>query len=94
MGQKDTFVDFEQGLNVCIRQIRTALLNLHPRCPRFVETVPRRGYRFIAQAAQVARPAPVDSLAVLPFDNSSGDPDLENDPSRRFGQVDDSPRPR
>jgi TolB-like protein/Flp pilus assembly protein TadD len=74
--EKDTFVDFEQGLNVCIRQIRTAL-NDTPAAPRFVETVPRRGYRFIAQATLVARPAPVDSLAVLPFENSSRDPDLE-----------------
>lgn len=73
---KDTFVDFEQSLNVCIRQIRT-VLNDTPAAPRFVETVPRRGYRFIAKATLVARPAPVDSLAVLPFENSRGDPDLE-----------------
>jgi TolB-like protein/Flp pilus assembly protein TadD len=74
--EKDTFVDFEQGLNVCIRQIRIAL-NDTPVAPRFIETVPRRGYRFIAQTTQVARPTPVNSLAVLPFENSSGDPDLE-----------------
>ena len=73
---KDTFVDFEQGLNVCIRQIRTAL-NDTPSAPRFVETVPRRGYRFIAHAIQSAHPAPINSLAVLPFENSGGDPDLE-----------------
>jgi TolB-like protein/Tfp pilus assembly protein PilF len=73
---KDTFVDFEQGLNVCIRQIRTAL-NDTPASPRFVETVPRRGYRFIAPATKVAPSTPVNSLAVLPFENSSGDPDLE-----------------
>jgi TolB-like protein/Tfp pilus assembly protein PilF len=74
--EKDTFVDFEQGLNVCIRQIRTAL-NDTPAAPRFVETVPRRGYRFIAEAAQIARPATVNSLAVLPFENSDCDPDLD-----------------
>lgn len=73
---EDTFVDFEQGLNVCIRQIRTAL-NDTPASSRFVETVPRRGYRFIASATNVARHAPVNSLAALPFENSSGDPDLE-----------------
>jgi TolB-like protein/Tfp pilus assembly protein PilF len=73
---KDTFVDFEQGLNVCIRQIRTAL-NDTPTAPRFVETVPRRGYRFIAHATQVARAAPLNSLAVLPFENASSDPDLD-----------------
>src|SRR5580692_2048956 len=54
----DTFVDFEQGLNVCIRQTRTAL-NDTPSAPRFVETVPRRGYRFIAPASRVARSTPV-----------------------------------
>jgi TolB-like protein/DNA-binding winged helix-turn-helix (wHTH) protein/tetratricopeptide (TPR) repeat protein len=43
----DTFVDFEQSLNFCIRQIRAAL-NDDPEKPLFVETLPRRGYRFIA----------------------------------------------
>ena len=74
--EKDTFVDFEQGLNVCIRQIRTALNDM-PAAPRFVETIPRRGYRFIARTTQVECSRPVKSLAVLPFENSSGDPDLE-----------------
>jgi TolB-like protein/Tfp pilus assembly protein PilF len=73
---QDTFVDFEQGLNVCIRQIRTAL-NDAPAAPRFVETVPRRGYRFIAAATEIPLPCPVKSLAVLPFENSSSDADLE-----------------
>src|SRR5580693_3454749 len=73
---QDTFVDFEQSLNVCIRQIRTAL-NDAPSAPRFVETVPRRGYRFIAAATEISPPCPVNSLAVLPFENSSGDADLE-----------------
>jgi TolB-like protein/Tfp pilus assembly protein PilF len=73
---QDTFVDFEQGLNVCIRQIRTAL-NDTASAPRFVETVPRRGYRFIAPATKLARPRPVNSLAVLPFENPGGDADLD-----------------
>jgi TolB-like protein/Flp pilus assembly protein TadD len=73
---QDTFVDFEQGLNVCIRQIRTALSDT-ASAPRFVETVPRRGYRFIAPAIKLARPHPVNSLAVLPFENPGGDADLE-----------------
>jgi len=42
-----TFVDFEQGINKSIRQIRDAL-NDHADRPRFIETLPRRGYRFIA----------------------------------------------
>ena len=73
---QDTFVDFEQGLNVCIRQIRTVLKD-SAAAPRYVETVPRRGYRFIAPATPIARVARVDSLVVLPFENSNGDPDLE-----------------
>ena len=42
-----TFVDFEQGLNFCVRRIR-AVLDDDAEKPRFIETLPRRGYRFIA----------------------------------------------
>ncbi|ABF42545.1 lysine decarboxylase transcriptional regulator, CadC [Candidatus Koribacter versatilis Ellin345] len=56
----DTFVEFDDGLNTAIKKLRTALgdsaLN-----PRFVETVPRRGYRFIAPVSvlsPVATPEP------------------------------------
>lgn len=41
-----TFVDFEQGLNFCVRQIRLALDD-EAESPKFIETVPRRGYRFV-----------------------------------------------
>ena len=44
----DTFVDFEHGLNFCIRQIRLAL-NDHAENPSYVETLPRLGYRFMAK---------------------------------------------
>jgi TolB-like protein/DNA-binding winged helix-turn-helix (wHTH) protein/Tfp pilus assembly protein PilF len=47
----DTFVDFEQGLNVCIRQIRAALAD-DAESPRYVETLSRRGYRFIARVEE------------------------------------------
>lgn len=43
----DTFVDFEHGLNYAIRQIRSALED-DAENPRFVETLPKRGYRFVA----------------------------------------------
>jgi len=43
----NTFVDFENGLNFSIRQIRAAL-NDDADTPRYVETLPRRGYRFIS----------------------------------------------
>jgi TolB-like protein/DNA-binding winged helix-turn-helix (wHTH) protein/Flp pilus assembly protein TadD len=43
----ETFVDFEHGLNFAIRQIRAALGD-DAEQPRFLETLPKRGYRFIA----------------------------------------------
>ncbi len=43
----ETFVDFEHGLNFCIKQIRTALGD-NAQAPLYIETLPRRGYRFIA----------------------------------------------
>jgi TolB-like protein/DNA-binding winged helix-turn-helix (wHTH) protein len=43
----DTFVDFEHGLNFCIKQIRGALGD-NAQAPLYIETLPRRGYRFIA----------------------------------------------
>jgi len=43
----DTYVDFEQGLNQCIMQIRTALKDSSSR-PLYIETLPRKGYRFLA----------------------------------------------
>ena len=43
----DTFVDFELGLNSAVRKLRDALGDSADN-PRFIETVPRRGYRFIA----------------------------------------------
>jgi DNA-binding winged helix-turn-helix (wHTH) protein len=43
----DTFVDFEHGVNAAIRTLRRALCDSHKK-PRFIETLPRRGYRFIA----------------------------------------------
>src|SRR5580704_14009720 len=43
----DTFVDFEHGVNAAIQSLRRALCDSHKK-PRFIETLPRRGYRFIA----------------------------------------------
>ena len=42
----DTFVDFEHGLNTAIKRLRYALGD-SAGTPRFIETLPRRGYRFI-----------------------------------------------
>jgi DNA-binding winged helix-turn-helix (wHTH) protein len=53
----DTFVDFDGGLNFCINQIRRALRD-SAESPRFVHTLPRRGYRFLASVETVAAPVP------------------------------------
>jgi DNA-binding winged helix-turn-helix (wHTH) protein/tetratricopeptide (TPR) repeat protein len=47
----ETFVDFESGLNYCVKQIRAALGD-DAEIPRFIETLPKRGYRFIAPVEQ------------------------------------------
>src|SRR5229473_3357695 len=50
----DTFVDFDHSLNTAIRKLRRALGDDNKR-PRFVETLPKRGYRFIGTVEQDAR---------------------------------------
>jgi TolB-like protein/DNA-binding winged helix-turn-helix (wHTH) protein len=123
----DTFVDFDHGLNAAVKRLRDALGDTSEN-PRFIETLARRGYRFIApvdspaarpvpepsrlaRTAQVIRPAylfglagiaaailvlvvalyvvrshwtrrgfvekHIESLAVLPLENLSRDPDQE-----------------
>ncbi len=53
----DTFVDFEHGLNTAVNRLRDVLGDSADR-PRFVETVPRRGYRFNREIAALVGPAP------------------------------------
>jgi hypothetical protein len=52
----ETFVDFEQGLNFAINKIRTTLGD-DAETPRYIETLPRRGYRFIAPIEATPQPA-------------------------------------
>ena len=49
----DTFVDFDHGLNKSIQKLREALGDTADN-PRFIETLPRRGYRFIAPVSERA----------------------------------------
>ena len=49
----DTFVDFDAGLNVVVNKIRH-VLDDSASSPRYIETLPRRGYRFIASVESVA----------------------------------------
>jgi TolB-like protein/Tfp pilus assembly protein PilF len=82
----DTFVDFDHSLHNAIARIREALDDSAEN-PRYIETLPRRGYRFVGQveriAAQVSKspelshsrdPRKIHALAVLPLENLSGDP--------------------
>jgi TolB-like protein/DNA-binding winged helix-turn-helix (wHTH) protein len=115
----ETFVDFDQSINFCVNKLRDALDD-DPQKPRYIETVPRRGYRFIASviapAAESGPPPeeivirrrprwllaagavlflvaialtarsvipsrfetkPIKSLAVLPLENLSRDPEQD-----------------
>src|ERR1035438_6837716 len=52
-----TFVDYEQGLATAVNKVRDALGESSAN-PRFIETVPRQGYRFIAPVTTVLRESP------------------------------------
>jgi TolB-like protein/DNA-binding winged helix-turn-helix (wHTH) protein/tetratricopeptide (TPR) repeat protein len=75
----DTFVDFDHGLNNAVARIRE-VLDDSSDTPKYVETVPRRGYRFVAPVADVSPAAtaesPVnaeqDAARLGPSDNSAG----------------------
>jgi TolB-like protein/Flp pilus assembly protein TadD len=70
----DTFVDFDHGLNKAMNKLREALGD-SAETPRFIETLARRGYRFIA--GPPTSPERIESLAVLPLENLSRDPEQE-----------------
>jgi TolB-like protein/Tfp pilus assembly protein PilF len=70
----DTFVDFEQGLYNSVRRLRDAL-NDSVEKPRYIETLSKRGYRFVGTLE--ARIRKIESLAVLPLENMSRDPEQE-----------------
>jgi len=74
-----TFVDFEHSLNAAVKRLRAALGDDADH-PRFVETLPRRGYRFIGALASdrgATAATGVPRVAVLPFANLSEDPSQE-----------------
>ena len=82
------FVDFEQGLNHTIKQVRAALGD-DAESPRYIETLPRRGYRFIApvEALVARKEAPVRADATEP----SGPLELSvrEDPAQRTAEIAD-----
>ncbi|HEX4536788.1 MAG TPA: winged helix-turn-helix domain-containing protein [Candidatus Acidoferrum sp.] len=73
----DTFVDFDHGLNNAVMRLREALGDSHDK-PRFIETLPRRGYRFIA---------PVEEIHAGPKSNLSGDPQANSSTALHTSDV-------
>jgi TolB-like protein len=69
----DTFVDFDHGLNNAVKRLREALRDT-AETPRYIETLPKRGYRFVES---LAADTPEASIAVLPFLSLSADPENE-----------------
>jgi DNA-binding winged helix-turn-helix (wHTH) protein/dipeptidyl aminopeptidase/acylaminoacyl peptidase len=60
----DTFVDFNHGLNAAVNKLRDALCDSADD-PKYIETLPRRGYRFIAAVEKSPAPSPAEPTAVV-----------------------------
>jgi TolB-like protein len=80
-----SFVCFDRSINTGVSQLRQ-ILGDSVRHPRYIETQSRRGYRFIApvgpaglaKASATPREEGIDSIAILPFQNASANPELEH----------------
>jgi len=80
----DTFVLFDYSVNTAVNKLRLALGDSAEN-PRFIETVARRGYRFIAgvekmpasSSSATSASGTIASIAILPFQNSGADQELE-----------------
>ena len=94
----DVVVEVETGINTAMRKVRQVLGD-NPDQPKFIETVPGRGYRFIADVeisrTQSASESSAVTLAVLPFENIGGQPEQEyladgftEEATTALGQID------
>ena len=75
----DTYVAFNHSLNTAVNKLRNILGDL-AKSPRFIETLPRLGYRFVAPVQWESRNRLCDAgrtLVVLPFENLSGEPGMD-----------------
>jgi TolB-like protein/DNA-binding winged helix-turn-helix (wHTH) protein/cytochrome c-type biogenesis protein CcmH/NrfG len=78
----DTFVDFDRSLGVALNKIREALRDSAAN-PRYIETLPRKGYRFVAEVVSV----PETALAVAPtlqLDSEVNEPNRKKATSHRL----------
>jgi DNA-binding winged helix-turn-helix (wHTH) protein/Tol biopolymer transport system component len=80
----ETYVDFDRGLNKAVTRLRDALGDSAEN-PRYIETLPRRGYRFIASIASSAAPAANGTSvgAIAPVDGVETQPEKVPIPERR-----------
>ena len=72
----DTFVDFDHGLNAAVRRLRETLGD-SADAPRFIETIPRRGYRLISTTDLAPPPGPAPAPLVF----ASASPEPVDEPS-------------
>ena len=84
-GLGDTFVDFDTGLNSAVKKLREALGDSAEE-PRYIETLPRRGYRFVAHV-EIGFSAPVSAAPVPTRPVSNAQPTAMDSPlSAAFGR--------
>ena len=81
----DTFVDFDHGVNTAINRLRETLGDSAEN-PRFVETVPRRGYRFIAPVDSQGSAGPGSNAVPAGTSSSVATPAAIQDVSRAYGR--------
>ncbi len=93
----DTFVDFDHSLNTVINKLREALSDSASN-PRFIETLARRGYRFLAPVEFVEKDTPpTDAPKPVPAPVTSPERPASAQPSAKFSvltQAEDVPRIR
>src|ERR1700676_4851000 len=81
----DTFVDYERSLNSAIRKLR-AVLGDSQESARYIETVPRLGYRFIAPVEEISSPAETPVTALEPITGGATAKVVEF-PARRWSLI-------
>jgi TolB-like protein/DNA-binding winged helix-turn-helix (wHTH) protein/tetratricopeptide (TPR) repeat protein len=82
----DTFVEFENNLNSAVKRLRAALGD-SAETPRFIETLPRRGYRFLVPVQVVPEEGPPASDPVPPSPEPAGAVTAPESPSLGVGSV-------